>query len=116
PDGFRHEFVSVALVRGHRDRLLAGLDPDQRRLAEWLVGAHHGRGRPFVPYIAEQPGAEDVRLVWAGQGASASPDHRLWRLDAGWTDAFWQLVRRHGYWGLAYLEALLRLADAAQSA
>ncbi len=52
PKGFRHEFVSVALVRSQRD-LLAGLDERQAELAEHLIGTHHGRGRPFVPVIEE---------------------------------------------------------------
>jgi CRISPR-associated endonuclease/helicase Cas3 len=115
PPGFRHEFVSVALLRRHPRDLLGAADEDRRRLVEYLVGVHHGRGRPFVP-VVEESGAEDFGLEWEGHTLSASPDHGLWRLDSGWADGFWRLVRGHGYWGLAYLEALLRLADGARSA
>jgi CRISPR-associated endonuclease/helicase Cas3 len=115
PDGFRHEFVSVALVCNHAGHLLAGLDEENRRLARFLVGTHHGRGRPFAPVIVEQK-PERVTLEWDGRPLAAQSDHGLWRLDSGWADDFWCLVRRHGYWGLAYLEALLRLADGARSA
>jgi CRISPR-associated endonuclease/helicase Cas3 len=110
PRGFRHEFVSVALIRRHRDELLQGLSPEEQELTEYLVGAHHGRGRAFAPVVRECD-AEDVSLEWDGHCLSASPDHRLGRLGSGWTDLFWRLVRRHGYWGLAYLEAVLVLAD-----
>jgi CRISPR-associated endonuclease/helicase Cas3 len=115
PRGFRHEFVSVALVRNHAAQLLGDLTEDQRALVEFLVGTHHGRGRPFVPFI-EEPVPERVALRWDGHDLSASADHGLWRLDCRWADGFWKLVRRYGYWGLAYLESLLRLADAARSA
>jgi CRISPR-associated endonuclease/helicase Cas3 len=115
PKGFRHEFLSVALVRRQRD-LLAGLDERQAELAEHLIGTHHGRGRPFVPVIAETDGAEPVCFSWSDRQLEASPNHRLWHLEAGWADRFWELVARHGLWGLAYLEAVLRLADGARSA
>ena len=52
---------------------------------------------------------EDMMLSFSGQ-------HGLEQLDSGWTDRFWQLNRRYGYWGLAYLEMLLRLADQSRSA
>jgi CRISPR-associated endonuclease/helicase Cas3 len=114
PPGFRHEFVSVALVRHHGELLLHGLSEHERELVEYLVGTHHGRGRPFVPVVGEcQP--EAVTLTWDGHPLSASPDHRLWRLGEGWTDLFWKLVRRYGVWGLAYLEAVLTLSDQARS-
>jgi CRISPR-associated endonuclease/helicase Cas3 len=115
PDGFRHEFVSVALLRNHAGQLLGDLTQEQRALVDYLVGTHHGRGRPFVPVIEERA-PELVTLSWGGHALSASSDHGLWRLDSRWADGFWALVRRYGHWGLAYLEALLRLADAARSA
>jgi CRISPR-associated endonuclease/helicase Cas3 len=115
PKGFRHEFVSVALLRNHTEQLLADMTEDQRRLVDYLVGTHHGRGRPFVPVIKDDA-PERVTLSWGGQSLSASSDHGLWRLDSSWADQFWELVRRYGYWGLVFLEALLRLADGARSA
>jgi len=112
PIGTRHECYSVALIEGHK-RLLDE-SSSNRDLALYLVGTHHGRGRPLMPAI-DDPGTairieiDDMRLSFSGQ-------HGLEQLDSGWTDRFWQLNRRYGYWGLAYLEMLLRLADHSQSA
>lgn len=113
PRGFRHEFVSVAFLRAHGPVLLADLGGEAAALVQHLVGSHHGRGRPFVPFVAE--GEEVVSLPWGGHHLSVGANHQLWRLGSGWADNFWQLTRRYGYWGLAFLEACLRLADAARS-
>ncbi len=115
PRHFRHEFVSAALVRKHRERLLGDMPEPARRLVEYLVGTHHGRGRPFAPVVQENE-PEEVSLSWEGQALSANSDHGLWRLGSGWVDTFWAVLRRHGVWGSAYLEAVLRLADGARSA
>lgn len=115
PRGFRHELVSVALLQKHGGELLGDLNGHRQKLIEYLVGTHHGRGRPFPPFI-EEDRPEEVAFHWDGVALSANPNHGLWRLDSGWADEFWQLTRRYGYWGLAYLEAILRLADGARSA
>ena len=80
-------------------------------LVTYLVGTHHGRGRPFFkPTPDDQPVLVKLTLE-DGTILSANSNHHIERLDSGWVDSFWRLTRRYGYWGVAYMEAILRLAD-----
>jgi CRISPR-associated endonuclease/helicase Cas3 len=115
PKGGRHEAGSVLLVR-HNLEAAAGLrDPE---LFLHLIGTHHGRGRPLWPFAEEgevpnSPGLVTVAIekhLLSGE-LPARPETPLTSLTVGWVDAFWRLVRRYGYWGLAYFEMLLVLAD-----
>lgn len=96
PDGARHEAWSVHMARA-KGRLDGAHDAE---LVLWLVGTHHGHGRPFFP-AAAYPEADET------------PDGRppIWRLDADWPGLFARLRRRYGAHGLALMEAILRLAD-----
>ena len=109
PAGARHECASVQLLRSHPELLAGAHDPE---LVEYLVGSHHGRGRPFMPVI-DDPGAGQLNTYFEALGWELHLEgpHRLERLGSGWTELYWRLVRRYGWWGLAYLETLLRLAD-----
>ncbi len=107
PDGGRHEAQSVALINAVPAALEAAHDRD---LVLHLVGSHHGCGRPFMPVIHDLKPAL-VSVVHGGIEFSASSEHRQARLDSGVSDRFWRLVGRYGWYGLAYLETLLRLAD-----
>ncbi|MFC3127168.1 type I-U CRISPR-associated helicase/endonuclease Cas3 [Pseudoroseomonas globiformis] len=116
PQGLRHEAWSVALLQGS-DLLRDALDPD---LVLWLVGTHHGHGRPFFAAMDDPapPFPELLVMVQAMTGPlrlRARTRHDLQALSSGWTARFDPLMARYGVWGLAYLEAALRLADAQQS-
>ncbi len=113
PDGFRHEMLSIQLA-GRSARLPD--DPVMRDLALHLIAAHHGHARPFAPVVTD----EDLPPIEVA-GITLSRDERLHlipphRLDSGVAERFWSLTRRFGWWGLAYLEAVLRLADQQASA
>ena len=114
PKGYRHELLSVALIEKSPDWLAE--HAHDAELVLHLVGAHHGWCRPFAPLI-DHDSDLTVRLTLAdgpnGLTAdfSAATRHRLARLDSGVTDRFWTLTERYGWWGLAWLEAILRLAD-----
>ena len=112
PTGMRHELASVALVESNRDVLHCAHDPD---LVLHLIATHHGWARPLPPVI-EDP--DPRTLVWTVDGCSLRTDSDLQAsslaLEAA--DRFWRLVARYGYHGLAWLEAILRLADHQQSA
>jgi len=107
PRGARHELASVALLTAGASLLDGAADRD---LVLHLVASHHGWCRPFAP-VAPDPEPVELALDTGGAVVRASSDHGLARLDAGVTDRFWRLVGRYGWLGLAWLEAILRLAD-----
>jgi CRISPR-associated endonuclease/helicase Cas3 len=107
PRGARHEIASVALAMAH-PRYADAHDPD---LVLWLVGTHHGYGRPFFPPVP-WPAAGTNFIVDLGEGpVSSRPAVPFGELTAYWADLHARLHRRYGPWGLARLEAIIRLAD-----
>jgi len=110
PSGFRHEMLSAQLAQLTPE--MSSGDAFFRELVLHLVAAHHGRARPFAPVVFDE-NPPDVSLPEYGIDIVAdqrrqNPPHRL---DSGIAERFWRLTRHLGWWGLAYLEAILRLAD-----
>jgi CRISPR-associated endonuclease/helicase Cas3 len=83
--GYRHELGSLVLQEASEiDELTAH-----------LIAAHHGHGRPNF-----EPGAAHPELL---PESNRQIDIQPLR--------FARLQRKYGYWGLAYLESILRAAD-----
>ena len=112
PKGGRHELLSVRLAE-RASALLPERD-DLRDLVLHLIASHHGHCRPFAPVVFDEQDV-DVDFELRGQRMHWSGPTGLERLDSGVADRYWRLVRRYGWWGLAWLEVLLRLADWRQS-
>lgn len=112
PEGFRHEMLSLQLA----ERLLPnGNDAQLHNLLLHVIASHHGYGRPFAP-ISHDPTPPPLCSVHGGVRIEASTEDRtIWppphALASGVSERFWRLTRRYGWWGLAYLEAVLRLGD-----
>ena len=95
PDRWRHEARSVALAPTDA-RFADAHDP---HLVLWLIGTHHGLGRPFFGFADPQDG---------GRG----PQSLAYDFDGcDWPSLFDRLSRYYGIWRLAWLETILRLAD-----
>lgn len=112
PKGWRHEALSVRMARAHPHFAEAG-DP---ALVLWLVGTHHGVGRPFFDFLdpeaeGDLPPCLDVP-AWQLEAEEPGPQSLAFEFQgADWPSLFDALKRRYGIWGLAHLEAVLRLAD-----
>jgi len=114
PENFRHEALSVALAQRHP--AVKKLDEDDRDLVLWLVGTHHGYGRPFFPPSSDPAPDTETTLEIDDRGLFAKAEEAPLRLDQGWFERAERLNRRFGPWELARLEAIVRLADHAASA
>ena len=95
PARWRHEARSVALAPTDA-RFADAHDP---HLVLWLIGTHHGLGRPFFAFADPQD---------RGQG----PQSLAYDFDGfDWPALFDRLSQHYGIWRLAWLETILRLAD-----
>ena len=113
PTGGRHELLSVRLAESAPALLPA--NPDLRDLVLHLVESHHGYCRPLAPVVFEEAPVETVFQLGSHRVSWSGPTN-LERLDSGVAERYWRLTHRYGWWGLAWLEALLRLADWRRSA
>ena len=94
---YRHEFGSLReFSDGHGENL----DPEIFDLAAHLIATHHGRARPHFPKGGFDPKAR-----------AKSPEIATEAMRR-----FARLQRKYGHWRLAWLENLLRCADALASA
>ena len=132
----RHEISSVALVQNNPAVLALAHDRD---LVLHLVGTHHGHGRPLPPIKWDRDpeqltavgqlrdggfefgtATDDGAAVSAGTSGhvrmSVSSNLAETPLALEMADRFWRLHERYGHHGLAWLEAIFRLADHQRSA
>ena len=104
--------ASLAFAEAH-PKLARAHSPE---LVLWLIGTHHGHGRPFFPAM-DWPG-QSTKMIEADLGdglVAATCTRSMAALTAQWIDLFSRLEAEYGAWGLARLEAILRLADHRQS-
>ncbi len=117
--GLRHEAISLALAKTWpSDRLPSGVDLD---LTLHLVATHHGYGRPWFPADRDDRNPEKIRIdlenelfppelgITGDVTVEAESSDGIMAFDQ--PDRLDRLRRKYGFWGLSYLEALLRLAD-----
>ena len=105
PRGFRHELLSLLFAERAVEAKV-----ETRDLTLHLVASHHGRCRPFAPVVPDE-NAECASYGGISICRQEREEKQASEIDSGVPDRFWKLTRKYGWWGLAYLEALFRLAD-----
>lgn len=131
----RHEISSVALAQRCPAVLSLAHDVD---LVLHLIGTHHGYGRPLLPIRKDDcpqqltavgrlseggfrlggvpdDGPDGAEEAPGDVSMSVSSDLADTPLALEMADRFWHLQERYGRHGLAWLEAIFRLADQQRS-
>ncbi|MEV4888770.1 type I-U CRISPR-associated helicase/endonuclease Cas3 [Nonomuraea sp. NPDC055795] len=102
PPGMRHEMLSAQLAH----ELLDAPSEVDRDLVIHLIASHHGCSRPLLPSITDPDPV--VTIHRDGKNIDVDTSRTVdWEAPA----RFATLTGRYGRWGLARLEAIVRLAD-----
>jgi CRISPR-associated endonuclease/helicase Cas3 len=115
PVDWRHEALSVRLARAHPKFAEA----HDKLLVLWLIGTHHGHGRPLYPHADPKDAESRSASLPPALGGVLSlhreePGPQSLAFDfegLDWAQMFEALKEKYGIWGLARLEAFVRLAD-----
>ena len=107
PAKARHELASLALLNASGQ---FSDDSIETELILHLIGSHHGYCRPFAPF-ADDTAPAQLRYDLNGTEVTCSSAHEFHAVDSPVPDRFWRLQRTLGWWGLAWYEAVFRLAD-----
>lgn len=112
PENWRHEAFSVRLAP-YVARFGEANDPE---LVLWLIGSHHGHGRPFFPHHDAADDKQRKLPFVPGLPSELPPGSGPQSLAFDWNGLDWpslfaRLKARYGVWELARMEAILRLAD-----
>lgn len=110
--GWRHEQRSVAefLQASKTNERLRDMEETDKQLVARLIGTSHGHGRASFQY-----GTEYLLPVEGGSSREMNPElnvlsDRLFETGE-WETLIDHTNQRYGFWGVSYLEALLRAAD-----
>ncbi|MBM7867088.1 type I-U CRISPR-associated helicase/endonuclease Cas3 [Heliobacterium gestii] len=116
PGGFRHEVLSCQLIEHVEKQPEHNSDPE---LVKHLVCTHHGFCRPMAPFVHDELHPAIKFEIEQLKASLSSEERGEWihahRLDSGLPERFWRMIQRYGWWGIAYLEAIFRLADHRES-
>jgi CRISPR-associated endonuclease/helicase Cas3 len=104
PHGMRHEALSAQIA----SHLLDAHPSVDRDLVLHLIASHHGRSRPLLPPVTDP---DPVTSVDGPGGAEKLEVDTSRSIDWSASTRFASLNDRYGRWGLARLEAVVRLAD-----
>ena len=112
PRGWRHEALSVQMALAH-PRFSEAKDP---YLVLWLIGTHHGFGRPFYHFSESEDSREAPMPCLEVESwpvfSETGPQSLAFSFEnLDWAAIFESLKRKYGIWGLAHLETVVRLAD-----
>lgn len=111
PNGMRHEFLSTQMLASAESMLATANDAE---LVMHLVTTHHGYARP-VAAVVEDPAPQTVQHDVGDVTMTASSALTGDAVGAASLARFGRLTQRYGWHGLAWLEAMFRLADHRQS-
>ncbi|MCK2240070.1 MULTISPECIES: type I-U CRISPR-associated helicase/endonuclease Cas3 [unclassified Crossiella] len=117
PEGARHEGLAAFLASHLLDAgVVKGVDSD---LLVHLIAAHHGHSRPLLPPVPDPQRPSSIVILRDCATLDRDVEVDITAMSSvDWESCvrFETLCQRYGYWGLALLETLVRLADISCSA
>lgn len=107
PRGRRHEAISADVV----DTVSTSENTELENLTRYLIGVHHGYGRPLFPTPPGEQTPDTVEGSIFGDNIKVDSVYDHYELESEWSDLFWKFTEQYGPWSLAYLESFIRIAD-----